>query len=384
MSRQILMTPGPTPVAETTLMKMALPVPHHRHPGFKVILHEIREGLKYLFQTRQEVIILASSGTGAMEGAVVNVLNKKDRVLVVQAGKFGERWGEICRAYGVAVDEIVLPWGTAVDPAEVKRRLDQADYQALLVQATETSTGVVHPVKELAEITRERKTLLVVDGITGVGVFPLPFDEWGLDVLVTGSQKALMLPPGLAFACLSERAWEASRRSDLPKYYFNFAQEKKNLDKDQTAYTPAITLLVGLQEVLARVRAEGLEQMFARHRELAQATRAAMAALGLELYAHPPSDGLTAVKVPAGLDGEAIVKTMRDTFGVTIAGGQDQAKGKIFRIAHMGCITAFDVVAAVSALEMTLAQMGYQFRLGAGVAKVTELLGPALAKGKKQ
>ena len=379
MPKQILMTPGPTPVAEATLMKMALPVPHHRHPGFKAILHEIREGLKYLFQTQQEVIILASSGTGAMEGAVVNVLKKDDRVLVVQAGKFGERWGEICRAYGVAYDEIAIPWGSAVDPAEVKKRLDQGNYRAVLVQATETSTGVVHPVQEISEITRQRDTLLLVDGITGVGVFPLPFDKWGLDALVTGSQKALMLPPGLAFACLSPRAWEAGKHSDLPKYYFNFSKEKKNLDKDQTAYTPAITLLVGLQEVLAGIKAQGLENMFAQHRRLAQATRAAVGALGLKLYANPPSEGLTAVQAPEGLDGEAIVKTMRDSYGVTIAGGQDQVKGKIFRIAHMGCISTFDVISAISALEMTLAGMGYQFSMGAGVGKATEILAQAPA-----
>jgi aspartate aminotransferase-like enzyme len=363
---------------------MALPVPHHRHPGFKKILHEIREGLKYLFQTEQEVIILASSGTGAMEGSVVNVLKKGDRVLVVQAGKFGERWSEICKAHGLAYDEIALPWGKAVSPAEVKARLDQKNYRAVLMQATETSTGAVHPVKEVAAITRSRDTLLFVDGITGVGVFPLPFDEWGLDVLLTGSQKALMLPPGLAFACLSQRAWEATKQSDLPKYYFDFAKEKKNLEKDQTAYTPAITLLVGLQEVLARVRSKGLPSLFAETHRLAEATRASVKALGLELYAaEAPSDAVTAVKVPAGLDGEALVKTMRDTFGVTIAGGQDQVKGKIFRIAHMGCITVFDVIAALSALEMTLSNMGYRFTPGAGTGKATELLGPALS-GKSE
>jgi aspartate aminotransferase-like enzyme len=380
MPKQILMTPGPTPVAESTLMRMALPVPHHRHPGFKKILHEIREGLKYLFQTEQEVIILASSGTGAMEGAVVNALQKSDRVLVIQAGKFGERWSEICKAHGLAYDELALPWGQAVSPAAVQARLDQKPYRAVLMQATETSTGAVHPVREIAAITRRRDTLLFVDGITGVGVFPLPFDEWGLDVLLTGSQKALMLPPGLAFVCLSKRAWEASKQSDLPKFYFDFAKEKKNLEKDQTAYTPAITLLIGLQEVLARIKSQGLPALFAETHGLAEATRAAVKALGLELYAaEAPSDAVTAVKVPAGLDGEAIVKTMRDTYGVTIAGGQDQVKGKIFRIAHMGCITAFDVIAALSALEMTLAGMGYGFSIGAGTGKATALLGPVLA-----
>jgi aspartate aminotransferase-like enzyme len=384
MPKQILMTPGPTPVAESTLMQMALPVPHHRHPGFKKILHEIRAGLKYLFQTEQEVIILASSGTGAMEGSVVNVLKKSDRVLVIQAGKFGERWSEICKAYGLAYDELALPWGKAVSPAEVKARLDQKPYRAVLMQATETSTGAVHPVKEIAALTRSRDTLLFVDGITGVGVFPLPFDEWGLDVLLTGSQKALMLPPGLAFVCLSQRAWEASKQSDLPKFYFDFAKEKKNLEKDQTAYTPAITLLIGLQEVLTRVQGKGLPTVFAETHRLAEATRAAVKALGLELYApDAPSDAVTAVKVPAGLDGEAIVKTMRDTFGVAIAGGQDQVKGKIFRIAHMGYITVFDVIAALSALEMTLSSMGYRFTMGAGTGKATELLGPALS-GKSQ
>ena len=368
MKKKYLMTPGPTPVCEKTLTTMAEPMIHHRHPEFQGILGEVREGLKELFQTKQEVLVLCSSGTGAMEGAVVNTLCKGDRVIVVRGGKFGERWDEISKAYGLVVDAIDVPWGQAVETAEVERRMKAAPAKAVMVQYTETSTGVLHPVKALADLCKNTDTLLIVDGVTGVGVASIPFDEWGIDVLVTGSQKALMLPPGLAFACLSDKAWKAAERSDLPKYYFNFKKELKKIKENSTNYTPAISLIVGLREMLGRVRKIGFDNVYADNARMARACRAAVGALGLTMYAKTPSDAVTAVLAPAGINSGDIVKTMRDVHGIAIAGGQDQSKGKIFRIAHMGYISQWDLIGTIAALEVTLTGLKYQFTAGAGVS----------------
>jgi len=376
MKKKYLMTPGPTPVPESALAAMAGPVIHHRHPEFQGVLEDVRKGLKELFQTSQEVLMMASSGTGAMEGAVVNLMSRGDRVIVVEGGKFGERWTEIAKAYGLETDVIKVTWGRAVDPGEVKKRMDSAPAKAVLVQFTETSTGVVHPVKELAELTRGTDTLLVVDGVTGVGVVSIPFDEWGLDALVTGSQKALMLPPGLAFACLSDKAWKGAENSDLPKYYFDFKKEHKKIKDNSTAYTPAISLIIGLRDVLERCREAGFENIYAENRKMAAAARAAAKALGLQLFApDAPSPALTAVKAPEGIDAQKIVKIMREKHGVTVAGGQGEAKGKIFRIAHMGYISQWDLVVTVGALEAVLAELGHAFSPGAGMAALLAELG---------
>jgi aspartate aminotransferase-like enzyme len=241
-----------------------------------------------------------------------------------------------------------------------------------MVQYTETSTGVIHPVKELAALTKGTDTLLFVDGVTGVGVASIPFDEWGVDVLVTGSQKALMLPPGLAFACLSEKAWKATETSDLPKYYFNFKKELKKIKENSTNYTPAISLIIGLREVLDRCHKIGFDKIYADNARMARAARAGAAALGLKLYApDAPSPAVTAILAPEGVDAQKIVKSMRDDYGIAVAGGQDQSKGKIFRIAHMGYISEWDLVATFAALETVLKKLGCQFTPGAGTAAVT-------------
>ncbi|MGZ3614450.1 MAG: pyridoxal-phosphate-dependent aminotransferase family protein, partial [Thermodesulfobacteriota bacterium] len=344
---------------------------------FERIFAEIREGLKYLFQTKNEVLIFTSSGTGAMEGAVSNILSKADKALVIRGGKFGERWGEICKAYGIEFIPIDVDWGRAVDPKQIQKALDSdPSIRAVFTQASETSTGARHPIREIAEIVRKHaETVLVVDAITGIGVFNLPMDEWGIDVLISGSQKALMLPPGLAFAALSDKAWKFVERSDLPKFYFNFKKELKSAQKNQNSFTPAISLLVGLRESLNLIRKEGLEGVFQRHEKLAEATRAAVKALGLELYApHSPSNALTAVKVPEGIQGGKLKNLFFDKFGITVAGGQDQAKGKIIRIAHLGYYGRLDMVMVISALEMLLKEMGYKFELGAGVKAAEEIL----------
>jgi len=377
MGKKYLFSPGPTMLPPEVLLKMAEPIMHHREPEFEKIFAEIRQGLKYLFQTKNEVLIFTSSGTGAMEGAVSNLLSKGDKALVVRGGKFGERWGEICKAYGIEFIPVDVEWGRAVDPEKIQEILkSNPSVRAVYTQASETSTGVKHPIKEIAEIVKKYDdTIIVVDAITGIGVFNIPMDEWGLDVVVSGSQKALMLPPGLAFAALSDKAWKFVERSDLPKYYFNFKKELKSAQKNQSSYTPAISLFVGLRETLNMIRKEGLEGVFRRHEKLAAATRAAVKGLGLELFApETPSNALTAVKIPAGIDGLKLQSLFFEKFGITVAEGQDRAKGKIIRIAHLGYYERLDMVMVISALEMLLKEMGYNFELGKGVKAAEEIL----------
>ena len=377
MRKEYLLAPGPTPVPPEVLLAMAKPMVHHRAPVFEAILEEVREGLKYLFQTRNEVLIFACSGTGAMEGAVTNTLSPGDKALVVEGGKFGERWAQICRAYGVNARVLPVEWGKAVDPELLRGALEQDPaVRAVFIQATETSTGVLHPVREIAAIVSPRpETILVVDGISHLGAVELPVDHWELDVVVAGSQKALMLPPGLAFAALSEKAWRFVQESKLPKFYFDFLKERKNLVKNQNAYTPAISLVVGLAQSLKMIRQEGLESIFARHARLAGAFRQAVKAMGLELYAPSAfSDAVTAVLSPPGVDAQVIVKILRDKHHFTIAGGQDQAKGKIFRVSHMGFLDASDTLAVIAALEMTLLELGHAAVPGRGLKAAMEFM----------
>jgi aspartate aminotransferase-like enzyme len=377
MEKKYLFSPGPTMLPPEVLLKMAGPIMHHREPEFEKLFAEIREGLKYLFQTKKEVLVFTSSGTGAMEGTVSNILSRGDKALVVRGGKFGERWGEICKAYGIEFVPIDVEWGSAVDLKQIQKVLESdRSIRAVYIQASETSTGVRHPVKEIAEIVSKfQETVLVVDAITGIGVFDLPMDRWGLDVVVSGSQKAMMLPPGLSFVALNDKAWAFVERSNLPRFYFDFKKELRNALKNQSSYTPAISLFVGLQESLRLIRQEGLEAVFRRHEKLAAATRAAVKALGLELYApDSPSNALTAVKVPAGIDGIKLQNLFFEKFGITVAEGQDRAKGKIIRIAHLGYYDRLDMVMVISALEMLLKEMGHAFELGKGVKAAEEIL----------
>ncbi len=377
MEKKYLFSPGPTMLPPGVLLKMAEPIMHHREPEFEKIYAEIREGMKYLFQTKNEVLIFTSSGTGAMEGAVSNLLSRGDKAIVVRGGKFGERWGEICKAYGIEFIPIDVEWGKAVDPKEIKKLLESdPSIRAVYTQASETSTGVRHPVQAIADLVKGHEDkVIVVDAITGIGVFNIPTDAWGLDVVISGSQKALMLPPGLSFATLSDKAWKLVEKSTLPKYYFDFKKELKNTKKNQSSYTPAISLYVGLRETLRMIRSEGLEAVFHRHEKLAEATRRAVKALGLELYApDSPSDAVTAVKIPGGIDGEKLKDLFFEKFGITVAEGQDRAKGKIIRIAHLGYYERLDMVMVISALEMLLKEMGHSFELGAGVKAAEEIL----------
>jgi aspartate aminotransferase-like enzyme len=378
MLKKQLFSPGPTPVPERVLLAMAGPIMHHRDPAYEELFQEVREGLQYVFQTKNEVLVFASSGTGAMEGAVSNTLSRGDEVLVVRGGKFGERWGEICEAYGVSFTPIDVTWGQAVDPLLIEKALDdQPAIKAVFVQASETSTGAMHPIKEIADIVKKHDgTILVVDAISGLGVFDLPMDTWGLDVVISGSQKAFMLPPGLSFVALSPKAWGFVEKSTLPKFYFNFKEEVASAQKSQSQFTPAISLVVGLREALRMFKEEGLENVFKRHEKLAQATREAAKALGLKLLApESPSNALTAIKAPEGVDGKKLKKNFEDKFGLIIAGGQSQLKGKIIRIAHIGYFQPLDIIQAVSTLELVLKDMGYPVELGAGVKAAEEILG---------
>ena len=380
MIKSFLLAPGPTPVPPEVLAAMALPVIHHRTPQFAAVLAEVQEGLRELFGTSQDVLVLASSGTGGMEGAVTNLLSPGDEVLVVNGGKFGERWTKICQTYGVRVHEVVVEWGRAVVPQMVETALrEHPATRAVFMQASETSTCALHPVAAIGALTRARDTLLVVDGITAVGVLDLPMDRLGIDVLITGSQKALMLPPGLAFVALSPRAWTATETARLPRFYFDFKRERKGVAEKSTAWTPAISLIQGLRVALAMLKAEGYPNVYARHDRLARATRAAADALGFRLLApEAPSPAATAIVLPDGIDGSAVFRYLRDRMQVTFAGGQDRLKGKIIRIAHLGWVDAFDVVTAVAALELALHRFGVPVELGRGVGAAERVLADGL------
>ncbi len=377
MRKRYLMTPGPTPVPEAVLLAMAAPIIHHRTAEFEAILARIWDNLQYLFQTKEDVFFLASSGTGAMEASVVNLLSPGDKAICVRGGKFGERWTNIVSAYGGVPVNIDVEWGTAVEPKKVEELLAaDPSIRAVYVQASETSTAVRHDVQALARITAKHpETVLVVDAITALGVFPMPMDDWGLDVVVTGSQKALMLPPGLAFISLSKKAWNLAAKAKMPRFYFDLAREKKNKAKGTTAFTPAVSLLVGLDTALGMIREEGIENLFNRHATLARAAREGFKAMGCKLYAEGcHSDALTAVIVPDGIDGKKLKKHLWTKYGINVAGGQDKLEGKIIRVAHLGYFDRFDVVTAVAAVEMALKDMGHPVEPGRGVARAESIL----------
>ena len=376
MKKYYLMAPGPTPVPNQILLAMARPIIHHRTPEYEALFAEVREGLKWLVQTTQETIILAASGTGAMEAAVTNTLSPGDKALVVRAGKFGERWAEICAAYGVEVVALDAPFGHTVPPDRVADALKKTPgIRAVLCQHSETSTGVLHDVRGYTEATRKSDAILVVDTVSSLGVADLPMDAWGVDVVVAGSQKGLMLPPGLALCTLSDKAWDRVKQAKLPRYYFNLLEEKKLVVKNQPHFTPAVSIVIGLREVLALLKAEGLANIFRRHDRLARATRAGVEALGLELFAKAtPSPAITSVVSPKGIDSEKVLAAYAKSHNITIAGGQGEMKGKVFRLGHMGYVGDFDVVIALAALEQVLAELGYPVDWGAAVGAAQKVL----------
>jgi aspartate aminotransferase-like enzyme len=380
MIKQYLLSPGPTPIPNEVALAMSETMIHHRTPQFNKVFEEARQGLKKLFGTKNDVLMLASSGTGAMEAAVSNLFSPGEKVLVINGGKFGERWLNISNAFGLNPVEIKVEWGKAVKIEEVEKQLKaHPDTKGVMIQASETSTTTLHPVKEIAKLTRSGP-LFIVDGVTAVGVLSVPVDEWGIDALVTGSQKALMLPPGLAFIALSDRAWEKTKGAKLPRFYFDLNLERKNQQTGSGAFTPAVSLIFGLRASLSLMEREGLDQVYARHARMSRATRAAATALGLKLLApENPSPAATGVFLPDGIDADQVLDYLRDQMNVTLAEGQDQLKGKVIRIAHVGYMGAFDVITAVAALEMALRKFGVEIPFGRGVAAAQEILMEALA-----
>ena len=379
MIKQYLLSPGPTPIPNEVALAMSETMIHHRTPQFNKVFEEARQGLKTLFGTNGDVLILASSGTGAMEAAVANLFSPGEKVLVINGGKFGERWLNIANAFGLNPIEVKVEWGQAVKVDVVEKQLKlHPDIQSVMIQASETSTTVLHPVKEIAKLTKNGP-LFLVDGVTAVGVLPVPLDEWGIDALVTGSQKALMLPPGLGFIALSERAWQKTKKAKLPRFYFDLNLERKNQAKGSGAFTPAVSLIFGLRASLNMMAREGFDRVYTRHARMARATRAAATAMGLKLLApDSPSPAATGIFLPKGLDADKVLDYLRDQMGVILAEGQDQLKGKAIRIAHVGYMGAFDVITAIAALEMALRKFGAEIPFGRGVAAAQEVLMEAL------
>ncbi|GJQ49808.1 serine-pyruvate aminotransferase [Candidatus Kuenenia stuttgartiensis] len=377
MKKNYLFTPGPTMVPPEVSLAEAQPMIHHRTPQFSQIFYELSEDLKYLFQTKTgEVYTLMSSGTGAMEACVANVLSKGDKALVITSGKFGERWVELCKCFGIETEVVSVEYGKGVEPSRVEEILKKnSEIKVVFATQSETSTGALHDIKAISQIVKKYSALIVVDAITGIGVHKFLMDEWNVDVAVTGSQKGCMLPPGLAFVCVNSGAWEAVEKGDLPRYYWDFRKMRKNLKNKTTPFTPAVSLVMAMKTAMEMIKKEGIENVWARHERLANATREGVKALGLELFAgNSSSNVLTAIKAPEGVDVDKIIKKLRDETGVTFTGGQDSLKGKMIRIGHMGYVNDFDIILAISALEKGLHEAGYPVELGKGITRVQSLL----------
>jgi len=375
-----LFTPGPTPIPEEVLSALARPIIHHRQSDFKEIFRRTCEDLKYLFQTKEDVITLTASGTGAMEAAVVNLLSSGDTAIYVDGGKFGERWGNILKQYSVTPVPIKIEWGSVLEPETVREALvKNPKAKAVFLTHSETSTGTAIDLKRISEtVINSSKALVVVDGISSVGALEVHMDAWGIDVLLTGSQKGLMLPPGLAFIAFSQRAREVARTSNLPRFYFDLGRAWKTVKETQTPWTPAISLIVGLDVALQMIRKEGLQNVWLRHDRMARAVREGCSALGLETFSKSPSNSITAIRMPQGVDGEALRTQLRKKHGIIVAGGQEHLKGKIIRIAHLGYFDDLDIVAVVAALGMVVKE--YAGESGPG-ASLSALGAPGLDHG---
>ncbi|MBZ5699689.1 MAG: alanine--glyoxylate aminotransferase family protein [Acidobacteriia bacterium] len=368
--KERLFTPGPTPLLMEAQLRALTMTLHHRTDAFRTLMRETLDHLRYYFNTRNDVIVFASSGTGAMEGAVSNLLSPGDRVLIGTAGKFGERWVQLAKAYGIESVVVEAPYGHTVPISEMKKHLDASGpFRAVFIQATESSTGVRHDVKALGEMVKALpECCLVVDAITGLGTTDLHPDEWGIDILIGGSQKATMIPPGLAFASVSEKAWKTIGNSKLPRYYFDYAKERKNLAKGESSYTPATSLVVSLHAALSYIKQLGRENLVANAALLAEATREAASALGLTQFAvSSPANAVTAINAPPGIESTKVVKEMRVRFGAILTDGQGSMKGQIFRLAHLGYYDFLDLLAVLGGLEIALLKVGHKVELGSGV-----------------
>jgi len=365
------------------LAALARPVRHHRTPEFVAVLERVQQGLKWFFATKQPVLLLTSTGSGAMEAALVNVLSPGDEILCIVSGKFGERWAEMAARFGAKTHRIDVPWGSAPDLEQIKNKIKNLpNLKAVLMQAVETSTATMNPVREIAQITTENSSALVlVDAITGLGAMDLPMDAWGLDVVIGGSQKALMLPTGLSFVALSERAWEANKSAKCPRFYFDIAQEKKAQSKGQTYFSSANSHIVALDVVLSRFQEKGLEWLRNRCAILSEATRAGAKALGLTVFSQIPAPSVTAVGVPSRIDGAALRDHLESTYNVTVMGGQDQLQGKILRIGHLGHITDDDAIAGIELLGQSLVDLRFADITSFKINAARKAMEQVLAKG---
>ncbi len=380
-NKLMLMIPGPTPVPEAALLAMAKHPMGHRSKEFDAIFAECTENLKWLHQTKSDVLSLTVSGTGAMEAGIINFLSAGDRVLVGTNGKFGERWAEVAEAYGLNVEIVKAEWGQALDPENFREKLEadtEKQIKAVIVTHSETSTGVLNDLETInRHVKAHGEALIMVDAVTSLGAANVPMDAWGIDVIASGSQKAYMIPPGLGFVAVGPKAWEAYKTAKLPRYYLDLGKYRKDAAKNTTPFTPPVNMFFGLQVTLQMMKAEGLENVFARHKRLMMTTRAAVQALGLPLFAADgaASPAITSVMPPAEVDAQKVRTLMRKSFDIALADGQDHLKGKIFRIGHLGFVCDRDILAAISSLEVVLQEMGYEgFTPGAGVAAAAKLL----------
>lgn len=375
----MLMIPGPTPVPEQVLLAMAKHPIGHRSGDFSKIMAEVMANLKWLHQTQNDVLVLSASGTGAMEAGIINFLSPGDRVLVGSNGKFGDRWAKLSQSFGLQVDTVTAEWGQPLDPEQFREKL-QADkdksIKAVIITHSETSTGVLNDLEAInRHVKAHGEALIIVDTVTSLGAYNVPIDEWGLDVVASGSQKGYMIPPGLGFVAVGPKAWEAYATAKLPRFYLDLGKYRKDAAKDTTPFTPAVNLIFALQAALNMMKAEGLDGIFARHARLTSATRAAIKAMGLPLFASDAaaSPAITAV-APDRVDAEQVRSIMRKRFDIALAGGQDHLKGKIFRIGHLGFVSDRDILSAIGALEATLQELGYEsFTPGAGIAAAAKV-----------
>jgi len=371
-----LFTPGPTPVPEDVLLRLAAPLIHHRHPEFRALLERVQMNLRTVFQTREPVLTLTASGTGAMEACVVNLLSAGDTVIAVNGGKFGKRWGEIATRYGVRVVECTVPWGDVVQPSQMEEvlRLHPGATAVYLTQS-ETSTGAATDIRVMSEVIHTHSDALVcVDGISSIGAHELRFDAWGIDACITGSQKGLMIPPGLAFVALSAKARKAMEQASLPRFYFDLGVALAAAKKNDTPWTPAISLVAALDAALLHMIEEGMEEIWKRHRRLALGLRAGIEAMGLRLFSQKPSFSVTPVWIPESVSWQTLQSAFRSENGITVAGGQGEFAGRIFRIAHLGYYDDLDMIAVVAGLERALARCGFSVELGRGVSAAQRVL----------
>ncbi|MGI6595758.1 MAG: alanine--glyoxylate aminotransferase family protein [Elusimicrobia bacterium] len=376
MLKKRLFTPGPTSVPEEILLEMAAPIMHHRTDEFISVAKEVFENLRYIFQTKNDVFVIASSGTGAMETSITSFLSKGDKVLVISGGKFGERFKEISLAYQLDVISVDLKWGEKLNPDTIKELLEKnPDIKAVFGTLCETSTGTHFDIQTIGEIVSGYEdTIFVVDAISSLGAVPCLTDDWKIDVVITGSQKAFMLPPGLAFMSVSDKAWKKTETSNLPKYYFNLKKYKKTLAKNDFPFTIPVSLVIGLKKSLNIIKTAGIEKIWEEHRIRAEATKQAMVAAGLKLFSEAPSNAVTAVLLPENVEGDKLIKLLRTKYGISLAGGQDHMKGKIIRISHLGWQDEFDVLTAINAIGVGLTELGYSIDIEKGITAAKKIL----------